>query len=117
QDDREVLFEQAPQRFLAGVRHDEVLFQILQDGAERQQLFRQIIDDQNVDLVGWAHRAVLPVDGVPRRLRRSASEKRYAASGEESAEQPGAKDGQQLLGVDRLGQVIPGPGLQTLLAI
>src|SRR5262249_9737960 len=51
QDDGEVLFQHAAQRLLAGARKDEVLPQLAQDGLHDEQLLRQIIDDQDVDLV------------------------------------------------------------------
>ena len=43
--------QQLPQRLRAGAGRDEVLAQVLQDRLVDQQLLRQVVHDQDVDLV------------------------------------------------------------------
>jgi hypothetical protein len=52
EDDGHVAFEQVAQRLVAGGGLDEVPVRRLEDGVERDQVRRVVIDDQDVDFVG-----------------------------------------------------------------
>ena len=73
--------------------------QLLEHGLEDQQLLRQVVDDQ---------------DARPCRRHRSS---RRVVELARSAAQPAPQHGQQVRRVDRLGQVVPGAGLDALLAV
>ena len=94
QHDRDVRLQQMFQRLAAGGGLDQILPELLQDDLIGEQLRRLIVDQQNVDLVVRSH-------------ERSSG----------SAMQPHAQRGQQLLGVDRLGEIIRRARLQAFLAV
>ena len=101
QDDGELLLEHLLQRLLAGAGGDDVLPQLLEDRAEDDMLVRQVVDDQDVGLLR-ARRGARRL-GHQDALLTACSQARSTAS--------------ICSRVDRLGQVVPGAGLDALLAV
>ena len=92
QNDGDFVLQQNLQRFRRRRGLDEILVELAQNDLVAQQLGRLIVDQKNVDLVLVLHGAA-------------------------SAMQPHAQDGQQLLGIDRLGEIVGGAGLQAFFAV
>ena len=104
QDHRELARQHLAQRLGARADEDQVLLQLLEHGPEDQQLLLQVVDHQDVDLLRL------------RRQQRAAGRARQVACGAQWHSQP-LQHRQQVHRIDRLGQVVPGAGLDALLAV
>ena len=86
------------QRLLARARADQVLAEVLEHGPEDEQLLRQVVDDQDVGPLAVGRSSPSVADSS-------------VFSGTASPQ-----DRQQVLGIDRLGEVVPRARLDALLA-
>ena len=90
QDDGELPPQELPQGLAPGARADDVLAQLRQDHRQRQQLVRAVVDSQDADA--------------------------FLAAGDHT-KQPRPQDRQHLVRVHGFGEVVPGAGLERLLAV
>jgi hypothetical protein len=95
QDHRALVVEEPAQRLLARGRGDDVLVELLEDGAEDHPLVEPVVDDEDV---GSVRRAVTAGSSAG---ATAASVCAFAFTAFTSAMQPGLEHGQQLLSVDR----------------
>src|SRR5262245_5910363 len=100
------MLEQLLERLPSGSRLDEIFSKAGEDSLVTEQLGRLTIDQQDVDLVIGGHRCPSP-------LSNSFSLSRWPWS----PMQPHTQRRQELLGVDGLGKIVGGTGLQALLAV
>ena len=102
-------FEELFEGFARRGRLDQVLAELAQYRLVAEQLGRLVVDHEDVDLV---RSYSCPLSNV--RLRSSVA---VGCDSDALAMQPHAQRRQQLLGVDRLGEIVRGAGLEALLAV
>ncbi len=105
QHDGDVVLEQELQRFPRRRRLDQILVEFAEDDVVSKQLVRLVVDQQHVDFLAhglFVQRFLLPGCLVHRGGL---------------AMQPHPQRGQELFGIDRLGEIIRRAGLQAFLAI
>ena len=134
QDDRELALEQVAQRLLARRRRRPTSAEILEHGADREQIALVVVDDQHARArssgslgarrvrrrVGHrlrpayrlhaAHRLTLPPLRRPRRRPACAAARATRAD-------PDPQQRQQQVDVDRLGDIVRGAGVEAFLPV